>query len=315
MAPASAVVGVDVGGTNVMTAAFDEDHRIGGRRKIATPRDGPEAALAAVVAVIESLQVEVAAVGIGIPGPVSKGVVYSPPNMIGWTEPVDVVTQIQERLGVPVVVDNDVTVAVIGEWHAGAAAGASFVLGVWLGTGVGGGLVLDGRPYRGAVGAAGEFGHTMVRKGGAMCGCGRRGCVEAYAGRACMERMVATAVEAGERTALLEIAEKRGKTRLTSGVWAEALKSGDQVASRIIAEAVEAVGIGIGSAVNLLDLDTVVIGGGLAEKLGHDLVDRIRMAAEGQMLAAGGERRFALAELGDDAGVIGAGALARTLLG
>ena len=311
---APAVAGVDIGGTNVVTAAVSDKNKVVDRAKVATPAEGPEATLDAVAASVRGLDTDVAAVGIGIPGPISDGVVYHPPNLIGWTEPVDVADGLRQRLGLPVIVDNDVTVAVAGEWQAGAAKGSSFVLGVWLGTGVGGGLVLDGRPYRGAHGAAGEFGHTMVLKGGALCGCGRRGCIEAYAGRASMERIVSTAVEAGEQTALLEIAEKRGKERLTSGVWAKALKDNDALATRILDEAVEAVGIGIGSSVNLLDLDTVVIGGGLAEKLGDDVVKQIRDVAEEVALAGAGVRRYALAKLGDDAGIMGAAALARSLL-
>jgi glucokinase len=308
------VVGVDLGGTNIVAALVSDDLQVVRRAKIGTPSGGPQDVLDAVVAVVNDLGGDPAAVGVGIPGPVMDGVVRTAPNLVGWTEPVPAARLLGERLEVPVAVDNDATVGAVGEWVVGAGRGAAFLLGVWLGTGVGGGLVLDGRPYRGAWGGAGEFGHLTIHKGGALCGCGRRGCVEAYAGRASLERMVDVAVEAGERTALPEIMAERGKDRLTSGVWARALEASDPLAARLVAEAVEAVGIGVASAVNLLDLDTVVVGGGFAEKLGQPLVDRIADAARPYLLVGDVERRFTVAALGDDAGVIGAAALARELV-
>src|SRR5690606_30891807 len=202
-------------------------------------------------------------------------------------------------------------VGVVGEWVAGAGRGARFLLGVWLGTGVGGGLVLDGKPYRGAYGAAAELGHVIVQAGRALRGCGRRGCVEAYAGRANMEQVVAQRVAKGWQTSVPQIMAKAGKDRMISKVWAKALKADDPVAVAVFDEAVDALGVAIGSAINLLDLDRVVIGGGLAEKLGADLAERLAAAARPWTMVADVDRRFVVAELGDDAGVIGAAHLAR----
>ncbi|MGI8873471.1 MAG: ROK family protein [Egibacteraceae bacterium] len=308
------VVGVDVGGTNILAALVGTGSEVVGRAKATTPGGGPEEVLDVVCELVGEVAEEPAAVGVGIPGPVTDGVVRFAPNLVGWAEPVPAGQILSARLGVPVVVDNDATVGAVGEWVAGAGAGASFLLGVWLGTGVGGGLVLGGRAYRGAFGGAGELGHVVILKGGALCGCGRRGCVEAYAGRASMERMVETAIGAGEHTALHEIMAERGKGRLTAGVWARALAAEDPLATRIIDEAVQALGVGVASVINLLDLDTVVVGGGLAEKLGQPLVDRIADAARPYLLVADAERRFIVAALGDDAGVVGAAALARDLV-
>jgi glucokinase len=182
---------------------------------------------------------------------------------------------------------------------------------VWLGTGVGGGLVLDGAPFRGAFGSAGELGHVVVHRDGALCGCGRRGCLEAYAGRASMERVVGVRTAAGEPTALTGIMAAKGKERMTSGVWAKAIEQHDPLALGVLHEAVAALGTAIGSAINLLDLDTVVVGGGLTEKLGQALVDRIADAVRPVLLVPDAERRFLAASLGDDAGIVGAAEVAR----
>jgi glucokinase len=242
---------------------------------------------------------------------VSGGVVLSAPNLPGWVEPVPLAGELTDLLDVPVAVGNDATVGAVGEWAAGAGRGARHLLGVWLGTGVGGGLVLDGRPFDGAHGAAGELGHVVVRPDGALCGCGRRGCLEAYAGRAAMEATVRARAEAGEATAMLELMAAKGKERMTSSVWAKATERGDPLATDVLDEAVAALGLAVGSVLNLLDLDTVVVGGGIAEKLGQALVDRIAEAARPVLLVPDAERRYALAELGDDAGIVGAAWLAR----
>lgn len=304
------VAGVDIGGTNIRGALVDNDHSVGDDVKIPTPTDGPDAVVEAVVELVRGLDEAPAAVGIGLPGPVDDGVVTYPPNLVGWNDPVDVGGRLSDALDCPVEVGNDVNVAVLGEWTAGAGADAHHLLGVWMGTGVGGGLVLEGRPYTGAFGGAGEFGHMVVHAGGAQCGCGRRGCIEAYAGRASMERFAVRASSKGFETELLEIRDDKGKDKMTSSVWSKALSNDDPLATRLFAEAVRAVAIGIASAINLLDLDRIVLGGGLAEKLGDDLVDAVEEAIAPHVFLPG-DREIVVAELGDDAGMIGAAALAR----
>ena len=301
--------GIDVGGTNIMVAAVDERHRVLARRKTRTP-EGPDAIVDAVAEALSDLDTPVAA-GFAAPGPVVDGVLQHAPNLPGFTEPVPLATLLAERLGLPVVGENDVTAGAVGEWVAGAGRGSDDLLGVWLGTGVGGGLVLGGRPWRGVSGAAGEFGHMCVRQGGAQCGCGRRGCVEAYAGRAAMEQTARTAADSGQATRLFALQQEKGKATLTSGVWAAALKEGDALATRLMDEAVDALGAAIGAALNLLDINRVIIGGGVAEKLGQPLVDRIADATGPYLMVRDAPRRFVLAELEDDSGVVGAAALAR----
>ena len=128
--------------------------------------------------------------------------------------------------------------------------------------------MLDGKPWVGR-GAGGEIGHVVVRIGGERCGCGRRGCMEAYAGRGSMERRAQRAVDKGHKTALFELMEKRGRTRLASGIWERALKHGDDLAVKLVDEAVEALGAGVASVQNVLDVEAIVIGGGLGIRLGE----------------------------------------------
>lgn len=305
------VAGIDIGGTNITAALVDDLHAVVDDDKVSTPTGGPKEVVEAIADLVKGLDADVTAVGVGAPGPINDGVVQMAPNLVGWSDPVPLAKLLAESVGLPVVVGNDANVGTVGEWVAGAARGSRFVMGVWAGTGVGGGLVLDGQPYDGAFGGAGELGHMIVRAGGALCGCGRRGCVEAYAGRASLEHMVDVAVETGDETKLFDIMKDKDKSRLTSSVWAKALKKEDPLATRLIDDAVEALGIGVGAAVNLLDLDCVVIGGGLAEKLGQPFADRVREAAQPWMLVPEHDRRVVVAELGDDSGVVGAAELAR----
>jgi glucokinase len=181
-------------------------------------------------------------------------------------------------------------------------------LGVWWGTGVGGGIILDGKPWEGR-GAAAELGHVVVKVGGARCTCGRRGCLEAYAGRGAMEIRARHLHHHGHKTDLFKIMEKRGRTRLQSGVWARALEHRDPMAVELIDRAVEALGAGIASAVNLLDVETVVIGGGLGTRLGEPYVERIREAMMPHVFADERPPAVRLAALGDLGGAIGAALL------
>lgn len=208
----------------------------------------------------------------------------------------------------PVQIGNDVNVAVEAERRFGAGRGARSFLGVFWGTGVGGGLVVDGRLLVGR-GSAGEIGHVCARPGGRRCNCGLRGCVEAYAGRGALEDRARH--EARKRkTQLFELMRKRGRDRLTSGIWLRALDAGDAVAKELLDEAVEALGVGIGSAVTLLDVERVVIGGGLGERLGPSWLKRIEKSARAHTFFRD-PPAYRLAELGDMGGAIGASLLVR----
>jgi len=308
------VAGVDIGGTNIEVGIVDSDHRVVDRAKASTPTDGPDSVVATIVELIESLRETPAAVGVGVPGVVHHGEVLTVPNLSGWTDQIDLGPTLEDHLGVPVVLGNDVNMGLLGEWIAGVAHDVANVLGVWMGTGIGGALILDGRPFNGSRGAAGEIGHVIVRPGGALCSCGRRGCVEAYAGRRSMAATAAAMVDAGRHTALFSIRDAEGKARLTSKVWARALEESDELAGQLFDMAIETLGIGVASAVNLIDIELVVIGGGLAEKLGQPLADRIEKAAEPWMLRPNPELAWVPAALGDDSGVVGAASLARAMV-
>lgn len=309
------VIGVDLGGTKVLVAAVDEDGTASAHEKGVTPVDGPEAVLDVIATAIASVDATPSAVGVGVPGPVSGGVVLEAPNLHGWGPDVPFGDMLAERLGVPVVLGNDANVGTLGEAVHGAGQGSRDVLGCWLGTGIGGGLVLDGRLRTGSSGAAGELGHVPVEMTTPRrCGCGRWGCVEAYAGRANMEAMVERLVAEGGSTQMYELREEKGKNRFTSGVWKAALKAGDEVATAVVDEAVGALSMALAGVINMLDLQTIVFGGGLAEKLGQDHVDRIAEATTPRLMTPDVERRWVVATLGDDAGVVGAAQLARAEL-
>lgn len=308
------VAGVDVGGTNIEVGLVDDQHRVGARAKKPTPTGGPADVLDTIADLIKSLDGNPVAVGVGIPGVVHQGAVLTVPNLANWHERVDLGGELTKRLDVPVALGNDANVGLLGEWVAGAAQGARNVLGLWMGTGIGGGLILDGRPFNGSRGAAGEIGHVIVREGGALCTCGRRGCVEAYAGRRSLSGVVSAMVDAGRSTAFYQIRDDEKKKKLTSKVWARALDEHDEVAEQLFDSAVDTLGVGVGSAINLLDLDLVVVGGGMPEKLGQDLADRIEAAARPWMLQPSPDLRFVVAQLGDDSGVVGAASLGRALL-
>jgi glucokinase len=205
-------------------------------------------------------------------------------------------------------VGNDVQVATEAEFHLGAGHPYDSLLGVFWGTGVGGGIVLDGRPWLGR-GSAGEIGHTVVKENGAKCPCGRRGCLEAYAGRAAMEAKARKEHKSGRKTDLFKLAKKHGRERLTSGIWERALKHGDDLATRLIDRAVKALGAGVASCVNVIDPEAVIIGGGLGVRFGEKYVSRIAARMHPHLFVDERPPAIRLAGLGDLGGAIGAALL------
>ena len=187
------------------------------------------------------------------------------------------VRALQEQLGTRIALGNDVNVATNAEAQIGAGRDYSSLLGVFWGTGVGGGIVLDGKLWLGQGGAA-EIGHVVVERDGHRCPCGRKGCMEAYAGRGAMEARARKMIDKGAKSVLLELMEKKGRTRMTSGVWEGALERDDPVAVELIDDAVEALGVGVASCLNVLDVEAVVLGGGLGVRLGQPMADRIKDA-------------------------------------
>jgi glucokinase len=310
--------GIDLGGTKIQAVVVDENHVVRGQARHPTPTTGgpQDVADAMIAAMTEAAALggaepeALAGVGVGSPGDVdaTRGTVGSALNLPGWTDEFPLGAALEQALGTRTLLGNDVQVATDAEAELGAGRPFSSLLGVFWGTGVGGGIVLDDRPWIGR-GTAGEIGHVVVRIGGERCGCGRRGCMEAYAGRAAMERRARRLQAKGTKTKLFEIMEQRGRTRLASGVWERALKHGDELAIRLLDDAVEALGAGVASVQNVLDVEAIVIGGGLGIRLGEPYAQRIREAMLPHLFDDAHPPVVQIAALGDLGGAIGAALL------
>ena len=310
--------GIDLGGTKIQTVVVDAANEVLGQSRRPTPTTGgPEDVAREMAAALREAAAQaglgtrdLSGIGIGSPGDADEktGVVSDARNLPGWTGAFPLGDHLSEQLGAPVRIGNDVSVAVQGEFELGAGKEFNTVLGVWWGTGVGGGLILDGKQWLGR-GAAGEIGHMVIRQGGALCTCGRRGCMEAYAGRAAMEIKARKEVKQGAKTNLFRIMEEHGRDRLTSGVWERALKHGDDLATTLIDRAVKALGVGIASAVNLLDPEAVIVGGGLGVRFGEKYVSRIATRMHPHLFVPDRPPHMHVATLGDLGGAIGAALL------
>jgi len=308
--------GLDLGGTKIQAVVTDGEATVLGQARRETPRQGgPEAVVGALAetlrAALDDAGVEpmgLAGIGVGAPGSIDAetGTVVQVANIEGWDAPFALGPALAAEMDRAVTIGNDVSVAVEAERRFGAGRGFDSFLGVFWGTGVGGGIVMDGRPLVGR-GSAGEIGHVCSKPGGRRCNCGLDGCVEAYAGRGALEER-ARELAKDRPTILFELMEKRGRDRLTSGVWLRALQAGDKVAEELILRAVQALGVGIGSAATLLDVEAVVIGGGLGERIGSDWLARIEAAANKHTFFRE-PPVYRLAELGDLGGAIGASLL------
>ncbi|MBV8984469.1 MAG: ROK family protein [Acidimicrobiia bacterium] len=306
-------IGIDLGGTKVYgVVVHNEKVKQDAKRKTPTS-GGPAAVVDTIAAVIDDLggTEGIKGVGIGAPGAVDHeaGVVKQAPNLAGWQDNnVPLGSLVSKAVGgLPVYVENDANVGTLAEHRLGAGKGTSDVLGVWVGTGVGGGLILNGKLRRGPTGYAGEIGHTVVVEDGRLCGCGHKGHLEAYAGRASLEREARARAAAGAPNMLVELA---GDGRMTSKIWADALDARDPCAIELIDGAVAALGVAVADAVTLLDLDLIVVGGGLADRLGPTFVGRIEQAAREQIFAHGSPARVVPAALGDQSGALGAALMA-----
>jgi predicted NBD/HSP70 family sugar kinase len=260
------VVGIDVAETYVRAVLFDA--ALGQVASVDEPRDehhlDPATVVEGIGGALDHLleragvtRDDVLGGGIALPGLV-QGVSGASVVVPHWTWHKVELERLRERVGLPLIVDNPLKVIATAELWLGRGRYCSSMVTINLGTGVGAGIVLESRILRGATNSAGEWGHTLLVLDGRACRCGRRGCVEAYAGRAALEGAAVTAFEAGRPTAMRDIQDELGKTRMTAAVWARALEIDDPLATRLFNDAVDALGCGIASAINLLDLDTIV---------------------------------------------------------
>jgi glucokinase len=310
------VVAIDLGGTKALAGVVEADGTIrsrvwlpsrdlSGRPAELLDRLAEGAAAAADQADVPFTAI--GAVGVCVPGPLdsSRSIVAIAPNL-GWVD-LAVRQQLERRLpNTAVFLENDVSAAALSEHKLGAGQGYDSMLAVFIGSGVGGGLVVDGQLYHGSHGGAGEIGHTTIRAGGPRCGCGRFGCLEAMAARDAVTRYVIQEVERGHQTVLTGILN--GNLRaLTSRDLAQAIALDDAVAIRSARRSARYTGLSIGGVVNLLDPAVVVIGGGIAEAAGQRYVEWTREVAYRQILASSArEVPIIASKLGDDAGLLGA---------
>jgi glucokinase len=310
--------GIDLGGTKIEAIVVDAKQKVLGSARRPTPTEGGPADVAAemIGAMGDAAKAagiataKLTGVGVGSPGSVDsvRGTVSTARNLPGWEGTFELGSTLSKQVKTEVFVGNDVAVATEAEFKLGAGRPYTSLLGVFWGTGVGGGLILDGKQWHGR-GGAGEIGHMVVKLGGARCQCGRRGCMEAYAGRAAMEARARKLVKRGEKTDLFKLMEDRGRTRLTSSIWWHALDKKDKLATKLIDRAVEALGAGVASAVNLLDVEAVVIGGGLGVRFGDEYVRRIALAMHPHLFNDQRPPDVHVAALGDLGGALGAALL------
>ena len=312
----SLTIGIDIGGTKVAGGVVDDDGVILAKHRVSTPARDAEATTKAVVDVIETLraQHEVEAVGVAIAGFVdaSRSVVYFAPNLLGWRDgPLRV--EIEKRVGLPAVVENDANAAAWGEARFGAARGERFIVCVTIGTGVGGGIIAGGELFRGGYGVGAEIGHIQMVEEGRLCGCGQRGCWEQYASGGALVR------DARERAANARV-EAEVLVGLGDGTpegiagehVTEAAHLGDPVAIASFDRLGHWVGQGLADLAAVLDPECFVLGGGVSEA--SDVLLTPATAAFEELLTGRGRRptaRVLSAKLGNDAGVVGAADLAR----
>ena len=312
------VVGVDVGGTKVLGGLVDVDGRAHRVHRVPTPSLSAAETADAAVAVVRRLQVdnEVVAVGLGAAGLVDAartGVAFAP-NLVWRDEPLR--DQIAERVGLPVVVENDANAAAWAEHRFGAGRGAQHLLLLTLGTGIGAGVVLGGRLLRGASGAAGEPGHVRHVPDGWRCGCGNRGCWEQYAsGRAVVRAAREIALQAPTYGHRLLHAVDGDVEALDGSVVTALAREGDAAARECVEQVGRALGVGLADLVAVLDPEVVLVGGGLSDA-GDLLLDPARAALAASLLGRGYREppRLLRAALGPAAGLVGAADLARRAL-
>jgi glucokinase len=320
---AKPVMGVDMGGTKILAAVVGGDGAILGSAKRRTRAElGPDEVIARVTEAVhqaaEKARVSLAdigALGIGVPGPLDphRGIVFHTPNMPGWDN-FPLGRRLSDALGIPVYVENDVNIGTLGEHVMGAGRGTRDMVGIFVGTGVGGGIILDGQLRGGARHAAGEVGHMVVAAGGPYCGCGRQGCLEAVASRTAIERDLRAGIANGRENLLTQIGGRRLK-QMTSSLLAQAWAEGCPLTREVLSRAQWYLGLHAAAIVNLLDPEMLVYGGGLIEALGDPFLEPVRaVARQHYIYQEGTPVQIVTAKLGDDAGVLGAAVVAQRQL-
>jgi glucokinase len=303
------VFGIDIGGTHLRVALADEQGRVLDIRKTDTDSgSGPEPAVRVMADMMRGLVQDrgwelsrVGAIGVGAPGPsdFEEGVVFTPPNLPKWRN-VPLARMLTDATGIPTFLQNDANMAAYGELHQGAGKGARDMLFVTVSTGIGGGIVIDGHLYSGAGGTAGEVGHMVIDPNGPQCHCGARGCLEQMASGTAIARM------ARERLAKLEESSLATLPEVSATDVAEAAVKGDALALAVLHDAGWFLGLGLGSLLNILDPEILVLGGG-AIQAGPSFLEPMRDGTRFQAFPSTYSHvRIVTAALGQDAGLVGA---------
>lgn len=305
----SGYIGLDIGGTKVLGALYNEAGEVVYRCKKKTKvHEGLDKVMAQIFKVLDEIMAAtdetIMGIGAGSPGIIKDGhLVVFAPNLP--FENFDLGGIIKERYQVPVVIGNDVNVAMYGEWKVSDMETVNNALGVFPGTGVGGAIIIDKQLYVGQGGAA-EIGHMVVNPGGAYCGCGTAGCLEAYASKTGIQKAILGQLKKG-RVSVLSEAIKNSGAIIKSSVLKDAYDSGDELAVEILDMAAYYLGIAVANLVNIFHPDLIILGGGMMESMGDELLPGIMKAARSHTLAGMlDDVEFRLSSLSDDAGIYGA---------
>ena len=313
------LVGVDLGGTKILAGVFRSSLECAGIAKVSTKAQrGSDAVIERIArcvrdaideADLDSSQVR--GVGIGAPGAVDgdNGKVIFAPNL-DWRD-VPLKKELEKEIGIPVFVGNDCTVAMQGIYVAELKSKPQDVVGIFIGTGIGGGMIINGKPYHGANHTAGEVGHMVLELDGPKCGCGNKGCFEALASRTAIFQRIKTGVKNGQKTVLTEMLGD-GLEDLRSGDLRKAIRRGDKFVDKIIEEAAEYTGIAVGNLLNIFNPDMVVLGGGVIEALADEMMSIIvETARDYAMPGTAKGVEIVASSLGDHAAITGAAVMAR----
>jgi len=303
-------IAIDIGGTKIALGRFKEEGILEEKVVFPTrPERGYQKILEEMVENIEKLLTQdVIAIGIGTAGPLDrvKGEIYSPPNLPGW-KGVPLKKDLEEAFKIPVYLDNDANAACLGEYYFGAGKGVKDLVYVTVSTGIGGGIIIDGKILHGRRDSAGEVGHQTILPDGPLCNCGNRGCLEALASGTAIAKRAKEAIERGEDTILLDWSKKE---EITAKHVRSAMLLGDKVATYIWNQAMEYLGIGIGNIITILSPQRVIIGGSVGLS-GEDVIFKIKeIVGQRVFLVPIDMVEIVPAQLGEDVGLYGAFAVA-----
>jgi glucokinase len=317
---ADCVIGVDLGGTKILSGVFKNSYEPLAITKLSTKSQrGVAKVIERIARCVQDAVDEadlslkdIAGVGIGAPGSVDfgSGTVIFAPNLEDWKD-VPLKKELEKSLGVPVFVENDCNISMLGVHVAELKAKPRNALGIFVGTGIGGGLILDGKLYGGFSHAAGEVGHMVLEVNGPKCGCGNKGCFEALASRTAIFQQIKAGIKDGQKTILTEMLGS-DLSDLRSGDLRKALRRGDKFVDRVLAEAAEYIGIATANLINILNPEVVVLGGGVIEALQDEMMSVIvETARDYAMPGTMKGVEIIASQLGDDAGITGGAVLAR----